>query len=203
MPLLASLTVGDEPDGWRQAGFTVDDDGECRIGSVRVLLRPGGGHKGIRSWALDGDDGDGPIDGVPTESDEVAPPAPAEHANGATSIDHVVLMTPDVDRTVAALTARGFEAKRQRSSGTYGAPMTQVFFRMGEVILELVGPPEPSGDGGPRFFGLAVTVDDLDATADTLDERLGDMKEAVQPGRRIATLRKPDGVRTAIAFMSA
>ena len=32
--------------------------------------------------------------------------------------------------------------------------MTQVFFRLGEVILELVGPPEPAGDGPARFYGL-------------------------------------------------
>jgi catechol 2,3-dioxygenase-like lactoylglutathione lyase family enzyme len=201
MPLLASLTVGDDPAGWREAGFTVDD-GECRIGSVRVLLRPEVG-KGVRAWALDGDEGEGPIEGVPTDADDVAPPKAVEHANGATHIDHVVLMTPDVDRTVATLKERGFEAKRSRESGTYGAPMTQVFFRMGEVILELVGPQEPTGDGPPRFFGIAVTVDDLDTTAAFLDERLGTVKEAVQPGRRIATLRKSDNVRTAIAFMSS
>jgi hypothetical protein len=201
MPLLASLTVGDDPEGWRQAGFVVED-GECRIGSVRVLLRPEVG-KGVRSWALDGDDAGGPVDGVPTEADEVAPPKAAEHPNGATHIDHVVLMTPDVDRTVAALEARGFDEKRRRSSDTYGSPMTQVFFRMGEVILELVGPQEPAGDGPARFFGIAVTVDDLDTTAALLDERLGTIKDAVQTGRRIATLRKPDGCGTAIAFMSA
>src|SRR5687767_14358932 len=109
MPLLASLTVGDDPEGWRQAGFTVEDD-ECRIGSVRVLLRPDAG-KGVRAWSLDGDLGDGPLDGVPTEADEVAPPAPVDHPNGATHIDHVVLMTPDVDRTTKALEARGFEEK--------------------------------------------------------------------------------------------
>lgn len=198
MPLLASLTVGDEPAGWRKAGFTVEDDGECRIGSVRVLLRPEVG-KGVRSWSLDGDEGAGPIDGVPTEADEVAPPKAVEHPNGATSIDHLVLITPDLDRTVSALTARGFEARRTRDAGE----RAQVFFRMGEVILELVGPKEPTGDGPARFFGIAVTVADLDSTAALLDERLGPVKEAVQPGRRIATLRTAEGMGAAIAFLSA
>lgn len=199
MPLLASLTVGDEPAAWRQAGFTVDDDGECRLGSVRVLLRPEVG-AGVRAWGLDGDGGDGPIEGVPTSTEEVAEPRSVEHPNGAIRLDHVVLLSPDVQRTVSALEARGFEARRTRDAG---GGRVQVFFRMGEVILELVGGAEATGDGPARFFGLAVTVEDLDSTAALLDERLGAVKDAVQPGRRIATLRKADGLGTPIAFMSA
>lgn len=202
MPLLASLTVGDDPAGWRDAGFSVDDDGECRIGSVRVLLRPGQGHKGIQSWALE-DAGSEPIDGLPTAEAEVAPPVVVEHPNGATEIDHLVVMTPDVDRSVAALRERGFDPLRTRESDTYGTALTQVFFRMGQVILELVGPKEPVADGPARFFGIAITVADLDTTAALLEERLGRVKEAVQPGRRIVTLRKRDDMKTAVAFMSA
>ena len=43
--------------------------------------------------------------------------------------------------------------------------MRQTFFRLGPVILELVGPPQPDGDGPARFWGIAFTVADLDATA--------------------------------------
>ena len=35
--------------------------------------------------------------------------------------------------------------------------MRQTFFRLDEVILELIGPAEPAGDGPARFFGLALT----------------------------------------------
>jgi hypothetical protein len=81
--------------------------------------------------------------------------------------------------------------------------MKQVFFRLGEVILELVGQPEATGDGPPGFFGLAITVDDLDALAGQLGDRLGTIKDAVQEGRRIATLRHRDiGMSVATAFMS-
>ena len=203
MPVLAALTVADDPEGWRRAGFAVDG-GVCRLGSVAVHLRPDSRRKGIRSWALAGVDGDGPIDGLPTEAADVPPPGGgAEHPNGTTSIDHLVVMTPDVDRTTGRLEERGFEARRTRESDTYGAPMKQVFFRAGEVVLELVGPQAPMGDGDARFWGIAVTVADLDSTAALLDEQLGRIEDAVQPGRRIATLRELDGVCTAIAFMSA
>jgi hypothetical protein len=81
--------------------------------------------------------------------------------------------------------------------------MQQVFFRAGEVILELVGPVEPKGDGPAGFYGIAVNVADLDATKATLGDRVTDPKDAVQPGRRIATLKTRDlGIATAIAFMS-
>jgi hypothetical protein len=50
---------------------------------------------------------------------------------------------------------------------------------------------------------LAYTVQDLDATARLLGENLGRVKDAVQPGRQIATLRhKEFGMSVATAFMS-
>jgi hypothetical protein len=71
------------------------------------------------------------------------------------------------------------------------------------VIIELVGPAEATDDGPARFFGIACTVRDLDACAALLGDALGQIKDAVQPGRRIATLRHKDlGLRVAIAFMS-
>ena len=46
--------------------------------------------------------------------------------------------------------------------------MRQAFFRLGEVILEVVGGQEPDPQGGPaRFYGIAVTVADLDAASRT------------------------------------
>jgi hypothetical protein len=206
MPTLVELTVADEPDAWRAAGFTVDDDGQCVIGHVRVWLRPDAGPKGVIGWALDHAAETDVIDGLPTTVPAQDPPAPWDHPNGSTVIDHVVVATPDVNRTREALEAAGFEARRVRDTESYGAAMQQIFFRAGEVIVELVGPPEPDAARADRpagFFGLAMTVRDLDAAKALLGERLGDPKDAVQPGRRIATLRSKDlGVTTAIALMS-
>jgi hypothetical protein len=56
---------------------------------------------------------------------------------------------------------------------------------------------------GERFWGLAMTVADIDACAALLGDRLGPVKDAVQPGRRIATLRhEACGLTVPIAFMS-
>jgi hypothetical protein len=47
-----------------------------------------------------------------------------------------------------------------------------------------------------------VTVEDLDALAGRLGERLGEIHPAVQSGRRIATLRKAAGLSPKVAFMT-
>jgi hypothetical protein len=214
-PTIDEIVIGDPPDAWAAAGFSVDDDGVCRIGTVRVRLVGRDRGKRILDWSLrDTTPGTltaGTIDGIATRTSESPAAKPATHPNGTLSIDHVVLFTPDGTRTTGALEAVGFKALRVRDTSNYGAPMRQTFFKAGEVILELIGPEEAAGDGSgdgsgdapAGFFGLALTVDDLDATAARLGEALGAPKDAVQPGRRIATLRHRDlGMSVAIALMT-
>lgn len=197
------MTAGDPPELWRSLGFAVQGD-RCRIGGVDIVLDPAVG-KGIRRWALAGGTTTPPaIDGLPTEwVDGRGEATTLGHENGVVGIDHIVVLSPDVDRTVDTLAAVGFEPKRERLTDTYGSPMRQVFFRAGEVILELVGGQTATGDGGVRVFGLALTTGDLDATAAYLGARLHPPKDAVQPGRRIATLDRAAGSTVALAFMSA
>lgn len=205
MPLLASLVVAVEVAPWRAAGFTVEG-GACQVGSVALRFEPTEGRTGITSWALRGLPGGGTpsaIDGLATAVEYgTTPPRPAPcHPNGVVAIDHLVLTSPDLERSVAVLGEHGFEPRRTREvSGN----LRQVFFRMGEVILELVGSPRPNRSAGAaRFFGLAFTATDLDRTAAFLDGLVGQPKEAVQPGRRIATVRAEAGLGTAVAIMSA
>jgi hypothetical protein len=193
------LRVGDSPDAWRSIGFAVDDDGCSRVGSVDI--RPGAGGTGITEWTLrDVPDDITEIDGVVSRPATRAPRPPMRnlHPNGVTRIDHLVFMTPDLPRTTGALVGLGLDVRRERDAGAF----QQVFFRLGEVILELVGPVE-AGPGPSSLWGLTFAVDDLDATAAFLGDRVGRVKDAVQPGRRITTLRgKEIGIGPAIAFMS-
>jgi catechol 2,3-dioxygenase-like lactoylglutathione lyase family enzyme len=191
------LHVADSAGAWRSIGFDVDEDGCCRVSSVRIRLGRGG--TGITGWTLRDVPADvTEVDGVPTLVSATPPGGPATHANGVTRIDHLVFMTPDLPRTAAAVVALGIEVRRERDAG----PFQQVFFRLGEVILELVGPVD-GGPGPASLWGITFTVDDLDATAEHLGDRVGRVKDAVQPGRRITTLRgKEFGISPAIAFMS-
>jgi hypothetical protein len=203
------LLVGDDPAAWRDAGFAVDDDGCSRLGTVRIRLTGTAGPRHLHGWSLRGID---PawleLDGVPTTSSTADPAEPADHPNGAVKIDHVVLATSDVDRTVEAVAGLGLDVRRIRDDVLrYPQPMRQVFFRLGEVILELIGPQtaDPDKRDSPgRLWGVAVDVADLDALADHLGpQRVTAPKDAVQPGRRIATLRTRDlDISTSIAFMT-
>ena len=198
---LASLLVGDPPQLWSELGFRVED-GAAVVSGVRHQLGSEG--RGIRAWSLRGTEAEA-VDGLPLDP---PPPVPDNqdsdsHPNGVLGLDHVVLLTPDLARTIGAFEGIGLQLRRTRDAEPGGTPMRQAFFRLGPVILEIVGPRDrPSGGGPPRFYGLAFTVQDLDATAALLGDRLRPAKPAVQAGRRIATLDKAAGSTIAVAFMS-
>jgi hypothetical protein len=136
-----------------------------------------------------------------TDLSEAGATTSAEHPNGACLVDHVVATTPDPDRTIGVLRQAGLEPRRTREAGE----IRQTFFRLGEVILELIGPQKPSHDldDPARLWGLALNVTDLDALAAQWPEAIGRVKDAVQPGRRITTVRREAGVGVPLAFMSA
>jgi hypothetical protein len=208
MPVaLTEILIGDEPASWAAAGFAVEGD-RCLVGSVTLRFEPGE-RRGVLGWTLDGLTDAGDLDGIPTAAPDpgtepgAAPGAagsPPAHPNGVTALDHVVVATPDLDRTISALEAAGIEARRSRD---VGGGRRQVFFWIGEPILELVGPVEPTGDGPARVWGLACTCPDLDASVAALGDAVGAAKDAVQPGRRIATIRHKDlDVTVPVALMS-
>jgi catechol 2,3-dioxygenase-like lactoylglutathione lyase family enzyme len=191
MPSIDELEIADEPAHWSAVGFEVED-GVCAVSRVRLRLAGRGPKRGILGWAL----GDG------TSAKAAAP-----HPNGVLSVDHVVMLSPDLDRTVAELEEQGFDLRRRREGETPGGSTRQAFFRAGEPILEVVQAPEGTSvardPGGPaRLWGLAFLVEDIDHTARELGDLLGRPRDAVQRGRQIATLRPEAGLGPAIAFMT-
>jgi hypothetical protein len=201
VPVLAGLEASGTPAAWRAAGFAVHD-GIVTIGRVPVSVGAEG--RGISAWTLSGTEPVSAVDGLPTRVVAAAPaPEPRDHPNTATRIDHLVVWSPHSDRTVAAFGAIGLVPRRVREDARPG--FRQTFFRTGEVIVELVAAAhedDAAPDAPARFFGIACTVADLDACAARLGDALGPVKDAVQPGRRIATLRGRElGLDVAIAFM--
>jgi Glyoxalase-like domain len=192
VPTLEQLEIADEGADWRAVGFDVED-GLCRVSTVTLRLVGKGPRRGILGWKL-GDE-------------EPGLAATAPHPNGVARIDHVVLMSPELDRTVEDLRADGFELRRIREGATPGGSTRQAFFRIGEPILEVVQAPEGTSvarhpEGPARLWGLAFLVEDLEQTTSRLGDLVGTPRDAVQPGRKIATLRPEAGLGPAIAFMT-
>jgi hypothetical protein len=198
-PVLLAVDVADPAGAWAAAGFATDGAAAV-VGGVCLRFVPGDGGRGIVGWSLGGVPAGSVVDGLPVGDPPLPLPARA-HPNGVTGLDHLVLRSPDGDRTLAALARIGVEPRRTRDVTLGGIPHRQTFLKLGDPILELVGPVEP-GPGPSVLWGLAFLVDDLDATASVLGSRLGTVRPAVQPGRRIASLRKADSeVSVPVAFL--
>jgi hypothetical protein len=184
-----ALWVADPPPAWSSLGFTITDG--C-IPLDRVTIRFGDS----RALSIHGIP-EGDLDGVPL-LEAPAPPAPVQHPNGVFAVDHFVIVTPDFDRTVRELECLELPPRRVRDAGGF----RQGFRRLGPVILELVEAQQmPAGPA--RFWGITFIASDLDALAERLGpDRLRPIKDAVQPGRRIATLDRAAGLKTNVAFMT-
>lgn len=177
MRALSKVAVGDDPEVWRRLGFTVGGR-SCWVGGVEFVLT--GDRSGIGEWRMAEELGESP-----------------EHPNGVTGLDHLVVLTPDLEESIEEFTAMGLQLRRMREAGE---GRQQAFFRLGTPVLEVVGPIHDLKE--PKTWGLAFTVRDLDAAAALLGRALHTPRDAVQPGRRIATVDRAAGSSTSIAFMS-
>jgi len=199
MTTVAELVISAEPEAWRAVGFTVDGDDVVRLGGINVRLT--GGNDGLTEWVL----ADAPdtsvevIDGLRTSHTDAPSQRETNHPNGVASIDHVVVYTPDLERTCAAIeAATGAQLRRVRET----ASLRQGFHRLGELIVEVVTFPQIAQETA-TFWGLALNVDEIDA----LYERCGEAamsapKDAVQPGRRIASFRESAALGLPVAVMT-
>jgi hypothetical protein len=201
--LVEWLEIGGDAAAWRSLGLVVSDEGLVPLHgtSLRIVDQA----SGIVGWAMSGVDPsvDGTLidGGLLTRVVEPSGPLFAQHDMGASGLDHVVVMTHQLDRTTDAIAAAtGCELKRIREVGS----MRQGFHRIGRggLIVEVVERPEVD-EGPAAFWGLVLNVDDLDAACELVGEgRISAPKDAVQPGRRIATVSKDVGLGLPVALMT-
>ena len=159
-PTIDELVIADEPECWAALGFTVV--GECcQLGSVCVRLAGRGAGRGIVRWSLRAIAAV-ELDGLPTmRSRSPVPLLAPVHPNGALAIDHVVAMSPALERSVQALGAAGLELRRIREQPTPAGAPRQAFFRLGAEVLEVVQEPDSVVERGggrdrparPRVLG--------------------------------------------------
>ena len=113
-------------------------------------------------------------------------------------IDHVVLMTDNLDRTCEAVTeVTGCPLKRVREVGE----IRQGFHRVGEngVILEVV---ERADVSRTSLWGLVIATPSFDHLVHAAGELVSEPKDAVQPGRRISTVKAGAGLGIPVALMT-
>lgn len=206
-PTIDELVLADAPENWAALGFTVVD-GCCQLGAVRLRLAGLEAGDGLIGWSLR-DVVDVELDGLSTAgSVSPVPTLASAHPNGVRAIDHVVAMSPMLDRTVRALEHAGLALRRIREQPTPTGAPRQAFFRLGAEILEVVQEPADAVERGggsdrpARLWGLALGVDDLDRAVKALGSHAGSIRPAVQPGRRIAPLRRSAGLAIPVALMS-
>jgi hypothetical protein len=202
-PTIDELLIADEPARWEALGFELDGD-RCQLGAVRLRFAGASAGRGIVGWSLR-EISPSALDGLTSTASQTPMPAVAgAHPNGVDAIDHVVAVSPDLRRTVSALEAAGLALRRIRERPSAAGAPRQAFFRLGAEILEVV--QDPAGASQPdrpaRLWGLALRCGDLELTAAALGERLGEIRPAVQPGRRIATIRRSAGLSVPVALIT-
>ena len=148
------------------------------------------------------------IDGLPCSPLPLVEGDVPCHPNGVSRCDHIVLRTPDWATTTAALQELGWEEALVREDVYPGTRLS--FFRVGApgrgLALEVMAPlvPRPHPAQGARVWGVAwVAGGGLEQVAGALAGglTLSPGKAAVQPRRRIATLRGDTGGVT-MAFLT-
>lgn len=203
MTFVAELVVRSAVEPWRRLGLQVLDD-VAVVGGITLRFVPddravpGGG--GVIAWGLTGpEEVAGDIDGLPTHTATPPQAAAPEHPLGIAGWDHLVVMTSSLERTCAAIeAATGAPLKRIREAGA----VRQGFHRMGELVIEVVETAQVTSPTA-SFWGFVWNVHDLDAVCDRLGpELVTPPKPAVQPGRRIATVRSAAGVGIPLALMT-
>ncbi len=202
--MILRLTVHGDPGAWRRLGLDVGADGAFDVGTTGfdVVARD---PAGLVAWTILGADPNfTTVDGLPTtvlDADRVPAQRVSYHVLPVRRVDHVVVVTPSLERTCTAIAAAtGAPLKRIRE---VGGGVRQGFHRMGEVIVEVVERPDIPADSAAMFWGLAFAVDDLEAATGRLGrDLLGPLRPAVQPGRLIATVRESAGLGVPLALMT-
>jgi catechol 2,3-dioxygenase-like lactoylglutathione lyase family enzyme len=119
------------------------------------------------------------------------PHSAATSASPVLGLDHVVILTEDIERAAALYGARlGLDMALDRSHHEWGQLM---FFRCGDLIVEVVKRPVADADlTHDKLWGLSWRVADIDATRARLVAaglRVSEVRAGRKPGTRVMSVR--------------
>lgn len=160
------------------------------------LIWPAGGlSSGRFDIALSGVPAGALIDGVAcADFVELPPVADSDDL----FVDHVVLMTNDLDRTCSSVAdVTGFPLKRVREVGE----IRQGFHRIGDggVIIEVV---ERADVTTTELWGFVLATQSFDEIIANAGDLVTEPKQAVQQGRQISTVKSSAGLGVPVALMT-
>ncbi|MDO8980891.1 MAG: VOC family protein [Afipia sp.] len=113
-------------------------------------------------------------------------------AASVAALDHLVIATPDPERTAALYGARlGLDMKLDRTIAALGTRF--LFFRTGGLVFEVIHRTKDGrGDGPDKIYGVSWRVADIEATRARLlgaGLDVSDPREGRKPGTRVFTVR--------------
>jgi catechol 2,3-dioxygenase-like lactoylglutathione lyase family enzyme len=125
------------------------------------------------------------------ELDGERPRSKATAASPVIGLDHVVVSTEDSERAAALYGARlGLDMALDRTHQDWGQLM---FFRCGDLIVEVVRRPVAGGDAiRDKLWGLSWRVGDIDAARARLIEggiEVSEVRIGRKPGTRVMSIR--------------
>lgn len=124
-------------------------------------------------------------------SPSLAPADAPEEASCVSGLDHVVIRTPDPERAVALYAGRlGLSLRLDRTEPAWGARL--LFFRCGDLIVEVVHDLKAAGDGPDRLWGLSWRVPDIAKAHSRLHAagvQVSDIRKGRRPGTQVFTVK--------------
>ena len=192
------LFIGGAPSPWGLAGLSPQGSpvGSLASASNATLVWPSEElPSGALEIAFDGVQSGADLDGIEC-AEFISTPDGLESSDSL--IDHVVVMTNNLERTCEAVTeVTGCPLKRVREVGE----IRQGFHRVGEggVVLEVV---ERADVSRTSLWGLVIATPSFDDLVQAAGDLVSEPKDAVQPGRRISTVKAKAGLGIPVALMT-
>lgn len=108
------------------------------------------------------------------------------------ALDHLVIATPDPERTAALYGARlGLDMKLDRTIAALGTRF--LFFRTGGLVFEVIHRIKDGRSDGPdKIYGVSWRVADVAATRTRLEQaglEVSELREGRKPGTQVFTVR--------------
>jgi catechol 2,3-dioxygenase-like lactoylglutathione lyase family enzyme len=194
-------------------------DGRLRTGNVAVRFEPKA--SGLRSMVFATQDlakaatllerravattktdgglallGHGVAIGVVATPDEAPSPLTTDAGGAVSSLDHVVVRTPNPERAIAFYGGRlGLDLRLDRSNPKWGARL--LFFRCGDLVVEIAHDLKKGVSDEPdHLWGLSWRVPDIAAAQARLKAAgldVSEPRDGRRPGSQVCTVKNRTG----------